>query len=250
MKIGVLDSGFGGLSVLKTAVELMPNEDFVYFADTKNAPYGRKTRKEVRELVMKAVEFLVLHDVKAIVVACNTGTSVAVKRLREKYDIPIIGMEPAIKPALKLDKQKKVLLFATKLTLREKKLQKLIHKLKATDRVDTIALQELVQYAEDFDFSEETILPYLKKKLKKVKWKQYSSVVLGCTHFLFFRDYFKKLLPKDIQIIDGNEGTVKHLMNNMQSSQKEEKGKIEYFNSGEKLDKETYEKYISFLEIL
>jgi len=248
MKIGVLDSGFGGLSVLKTAVEMIPNEDFVYFADTKNAPYGRKTRKEVRALVLKSVEFLTLHDVKGIVVACNTGTSVAVKQLRKIYDIPIIGMEPAIKPALQINEQKKVLLFATKLTLKEKKLHKLIHKLEAEERIDMIALQELVRYAEDFDFSEKTIVPYLMKKLRKVSWKKYSSVVLGCTHFLFFKKYFEKMLPEHIQIVDGNEGTVRHLINNIELSKSKKKGKIEYFNSGKKIKQKVFKKYMKLLK--
>ena len=98
--IGVFDSGIGGLTVLKKIIEILPNEKYIYYADTDNVPYGTKPKDEVKKYINQAVEFLISKNVKAIVVACNTATSIAVKELREKYTIPIIGIEPAAKPAV------------------------------------------------------------------------------------------------------------------------------------------------------
>jgi glutamate racemase len=126
--IGVFDSGLGGLSVLATLQKLLPNESYIYVGDSKNAPYGTKSKEEVLELSRQICNQLVSLDVKAIVIACNTATSAAVNQLREEYDIPIIGMEPAVKPALRQSKGK-VAVLATEMTLKEEKFQKLIESL-------------------------------------------------------------------------------------------------------------------------
>ena len=121
--IGFLDSGVGGLSVLREAVRVLPAEDFIYFGDSANAPYGTKTVKEIRDLTFKAVENLMDYDIKALVVACNTATSVAIKELRNSFDIPILGMEPAVKPAVEVTDKKRIMVIATPVTIREDKLK-------------------------------------------------------------------------------------------------------------------------------
>ncbi|MGB1243021.1 MAG: glutamate racemase, partial [Chitinophagales bacterium] len=126
MNIAFFDSGVGGISVLKEALTLLPNENYLYFADSKNAPYGVKSSEHIRSLMLDATDFLAQQNIKALVVACNTGTSVAIKDLRKKYSFPIIGMEPAIKPALLNDLSKKVLVFATERTLLEDKFHSLV----------------------------------------------------------------------------------------------------------------------------
>ena len=167
MKIAFFDSGIGGLSVLQTAMQVLPPQQYIYFADSKHAPYGTKSKKEIKKLMFEAVDFLQTKKIDALVVACNTATSAAIKDLRKHYDVPIIGMEPAIKPAIEKSKKKKVILFATELTLKEKKLKNLIQKLDAKKKVTKIPLQELVIYGEEMKWDSPEVLNYLEKKLKK-----------------------------------------------------------------------------------
>ena len=184
--IGVFDSGLGGISVARQIAKDMPAEHVLYFGDSANAPYGIKTPEQVRALSFDIVERFVRQGVKAVVIACNTATSAAVNDLREHYDIPIIGMEPALKVACDRGDvpsdphhiPQRVIVAATPLTLRERKFAKLM------DRFD----------------SNNTIFK-----------EPIDSVVLGCTHFVFYRDYFRELLPERAAVIDGNEGTVRHL---------------------------------------
>ena len=118
MRIGFFDSGIGGLTVLSEALKRLPNHEYLYYADTQHAPYGPKPKEEVREYVFHAIDFLVDEGAEIIVIACNTATSIAVAELREKYSIPIIGMEPAVKPAIEhvANSSKRVLVTATPLT--------------------------------------------------------------------------------------------------------------------------------------
>ena len=120
MAIGVFDSGVGGISVLRELVALMPQENYIYFGDSKNAPYGTKTLEEVQKLTMADAAYLREQGIKALVVACNTATSAAIDLLRETYqDIPVIGIEPALKPAVQMGEHPRVLVMATPMTLRE-----------------------------------------------------------------------------------------------------------------------------------
>ncbi len=247
MYIGFFDSGMGGLTVLKTALHQMPNEKYIYFADSKNTPYGTKSKEVVHQLVLNAVEQIAPYNLKAMVVACNTATSTSLKILREIYDFPIIGMEPAIKPALEIDPDKKVLLFATDLTLKEKKLENLIARLNGQQRVDKISLQELVQYAEDFRMEDLEVLKYLNTKLKNINWEEYSSVVLGCTHFIFYKNYFKKLLPDQIEIIDGNLGTILNLKNQIIPTKRKVPSPVRFLNSGESISSNAFKRYLNIL---
>ena len=116
--IGVFDSGIGGLTVLKKIIEILPNENYIYYADTDNVPYGTKPKDEVKKYINDAVDFLISKKVKAIVIACNTATAIAAEELRKKYDIPIIGIEPAAKPAVQNRGEKRVLIMATPTTIR------------------------------------------------------------------------------------------------------------------------------------
>ncbi|KAF5033679.1 Glutamate racemase 2 [anaerobic digester metagenome] len=242
MKIGVFDSGIGGITVLHDAVKMLPNEDYIYYADTMNVPYGTKPKEEVKKYIFYAIDFIVSQGVKAIVVACNTATSVAIEELRNRYSIPIIGMEPAVKPAVEKNKNadKRILVTATELTLKQDKLQNLIAKLDNEHIVDLLSLQELVRFAEKFDFSEETVLPYLKERLSNFDLSNYGTVVLGCTHFTFFKDMIQKLLPEDVDIIDGNMGTVNNLRRILEEMNllNEGNGNIDFYNSGVRVEEQ------------
>ncbi|NLM74641.1 MAG: glutamate racemase [Clostridiaceae bacterium] len=249
MYIGFFDSGIGGLSVLKEALKILPNENYIYYGDTENAPYGTKTKEEVKDLTFRAVEFLDKHKIKALVVACNTATSAAVRELREKYSFPIIGMEPAIKPAVENNqkKGKRVLTLATPLTLKEEKFQSLISKFDVEHIVDMLPAPKLVEFAEKFIFSGPCVENYL-RDIMPANINEYGTVVLGCTHFPLFRDVLSKLLPESTDIIDGNRGTVNHLYDILKKrnllNPSSEKGQVIFYKSGKLVEDESLiEKY-------
>lgn len=238
MKIGVFDSGIGGLSVLHQAMQMFPQENFIYYADVDHVPYGTKTKEEIIKYTSEAVDFLVKEGVKAIVIACNTATSAAIQELRERYSLPIIGMEPAVKKAIDFHPEKRVLVIATPMTVQGEKLHNLIEKVDTEHLVDAIALPKLVTFAEEEIFEDEVISAYLQEEFKQLNLEDYSSIVLGCTHFNYFKESLKKLLPKGVKFLDGNEGTIKKLISeleNINALEKNEKRKIEYYYSGRKL---------------
>ncbi len=236
MSIAFFDSGIGGVTVLHDALKMIPSEDYIYFADTLNAPYGTKSRVEVRELVFNAVDYIVSLGVTAVVIACNTATSVAIEDLRKRYSIPVIGMEPAVKPAVERTggTQKRVLVTATPLTLKEEKLKNLIDRIDNEHIVDLLPLPGLVQFAENFEFHENIVSQYLIKELAPCDLKRYGTIVLGCTHFIFYRNLLKKIIPHGIDIIDGNTGTINHLKKVIESKENPGtgNGKIKWYCSG------------------
>ena len=250
MKIGFFDSGMGGLSVLYEAQRAMPRADFLYYADCDRAPYGEKTEAQVAEYVFSAVEFLVRQGAEAIVLACNTATSVAVKALRAHYSIPIIGMEPAVKRALDLSDRGRILVTGTPITLRGDKLRDLIGELDASHLVDLLPLPGLVKFAERGEFVSDEVESYLKKELSRFDLNGYSFLVLGCTHFNYFKDTLSALLPPHVRIVDGNGGTVRQLIRRI-GGEAEGTGEIRYFISDREVtcpeDKERIDRFLSRL---
>lgn len=239
MRIGFFDSGIGGLTVLHQALRLLPNEDYIYYADTLHVPYGEKPKEEVKGYIFDAIDFIANQGVKAVVIACNTATSVAVQDLRKRYKFPIIGIEPAVKPAVQQweEERKKVLVLATNLTLREDKFNDLVKSVDHLDLVEKLPLPELVQFAENFEFDEEKIVPFLRGKLSFFDLNEYGTVVLGCTHFPFFENSLKKILPEGVNIISGSIGTVKNLKRKLESRNQvgNGTGNISFFHSGNKV---------------
>ncbi len=212
--IGVFDSGLGGISVAHEIRRAMPHERVLYFGDSANAPYGTKTPEQVRELSFAIVEHFVKQGVKAVVIACNTATSAAVNELRDTYEIPIIGMEPALKVACDRGhgERQRVIVAATPLTLRERKFAALMDRFKADHTIHPEPCPDLVSIVEsgrldDHDLVMRTLHGYF----NHYDLDSIDAVVLGCTHFVFYRGYFRELLPDSAAIIDGNEGTVRHL---------------------------------------
>jgi len=243
MKIGFFDSGMGGITVLTEAVNFLKPAEFIYYADTKNVPYGVKPKKEVKKLVFDSVDFLISKKIDILVVACNTATSVAIKDIRKKYDIPIIGMEPAVKPAvINSSKKKRVLVTATELTLKEKKYNKLVQRIDKNHRVDSLSLGTLVDYVEKEVFDKKKIFKYLEKRFKDIDLRLYETVVLGCTHFIFYKEYFREFLPDHIEIIDGNIGTVRHLKDVLIEKKlyksNIERSKVKFYSSKNKIEDE------------
>lgn len=238
MKIGVYDSGIGGISVLHEALSQLPEEDYVYYADTLHVPYGTKPKEEVKGYIFEAVDFMQQQQVKALVIACNTATVVAVEELRKRYSFPIIGMEPAVKPGLEASCGKRVLVMATSLALKQDKFLRLLKQIDGERQVDLLPAPELVDFAEGFVFEEETILAYLQEKLQPFDLKEYGTIVLGCTHFLYFKNILKKHVPEHISIVDGNQGTIRNLKRILREKDKinEGHGNVNFYISGRKVD--------------
>ncbi|ALC83766.1 MULTISPECIES: glutamate racemase [Bacillus] len=213
MKIAFFDSGIGGITVLHEAMKQLPREDFVFFADTLHVPYGTKSKADVKEYVKQSVETIREEEVKALVIACNTATSIAVSELRNTYDFPIIGMEPAVKPALEISRSagKRVLVFATPLTLKQSKYTQLVSRIDDQRLVDSLPLPELVELCERLNFESQEVIDYFTEKLSSFDLNNYGTVVLGCTHYPFYKHVLRSILPNHIQIVDGSVGTVHRL---------------------------------------
>lgn len=240
--IGIFDSGLGGISVVKEMHKLYPAENIIYFGDSQFAPYGEKQRYEITARCIEICEFLISKGVKAIVIACNTATSAAVDTLRKRYpDLPIIGMEPALKPAIELSRQHCVAVMATNFTLKEKKFRNLMHNYQEDNTIIKIPCPELVQMVENNQLDDiSAIEKQIHYYFNGLDLDKLDVVVLGCTHFIFFRKHIQRILGKDISIIDGNEGTCRHLMDimikNNEQNTADETGSISIYNSSKEED--------------
>lgn len=210
--IGIFDSGVGGISVLKTALELLPKERFVYYGDSAHAPYGTRPEEEVRVLARNVTDFLLNKGCKAIVIACNTATCAAAQTLRqENADLIIVGMEPALKLAHDTCPEGTIAVLATPLSLSSAKYRALYEKYgEHSVSVPCAGLMELVEKGET-DSAEVT--EYLSEKLGPFLTDgSLSAVVLGCTHYVFLKDAVKRVVGDRVRVLDGNEGTVRQLM--------------------------------------
>lgn len=245
--IGVLDSGVGGLTVWHEARNALPDHNFLYYADRDHAPYGEKTRAEILDLTLQCVSAMETYGLQALVIACNTATSAAVRELRKIYDFPVIGMEPAVKPAISHEPNKRVLVLATPLTLKEEKFRKLVDQIDRERKVDCIAMPELVRFAESGIFSGEPVERYLFQQLNLVDWSEYSTVVLGCTHFIYFKDCLRSYLPNQLTIIDGNAGTIRQLKRQV-SEGVGPAGQLKFLNSGKEVKMSNFQRWLDFLE--
>lgn len=203
--IGIFDSGIGGISIWKEIHQLLPNEHTIYLADSKNAPYGQKSKQEIINLCIKNTELLIKKGCKIIVVACNTATTNAIKHLRATYDIPFIGIEPAIKPAALHTKTKSIGILATKGTLTSE----LFHNtselysdnIKITEQIG----KGLVELIESGKTDTEDMTSLLKKHLEPMLAQNIDYLVLGCSHYPFLIKQIRQLLPYNITIIDSGK---------------------------------------------
>lgn len=210
--IGVFDSGLGGVSVLRQMRYLMPAEQFLYYGDCANAPYGTRTVEEVRDLTIKHVSRLLDQGCKAIVVACNTATSCAIKELREMYsDIPIVGIEPAIKPAVTEHPGGNILVMATPMTLKQQKFNKLMHKYEDQANIIPVPCPGLMEFIESGDFDGEKFNIYLHELFEGIKERPLDGIVLGCTHYPFVQDTILEMVGEHVDLYDGAIGTAKEM---------------------------------------
>lgn len=219
--IGVFDSGVGGISVLKELVSVMPDENYLYFGDSANAPYGIKTTQQVRELTLQAAQKLVARGIKALVVACNTATAAAIEDLRKAYpDLIVVGIEPAIKPAAEKYKQGTIGIMATHVTLKEEKLKHQMEHFPDTTFV-SIPAPGLVELVEAGLADSRQTYDLLKPILEPHKGSL-QALVLGCTHYPFAKAAIHGILG-EIPLYDGGYGTARQTKRCL-----EEKGLLHY----------------------
>ena len=214
--VGFLDSGLGGISVLGEAMRLLPDENFIYFGDTKNIPYGDKPPEQVYHFTHAAVMRLLDEGCKAIVIACNTATSAAAGQLRQELDIPIIGMEPALKPASLMDGDGKVLVMATRVTLSLPKFESLMERF-GHDAI-RVPCPGLMECVEDGALTGERVERLLAELLVPYRDLPVKAVVLGCTHYPFLKPTIARFFPPEVHLVDGNLGTARQLKRRLEEA--------------------------------
>lgn len=206
--IGLFDSGIGGTSIWKEVYGLLPNENTIYLADSKNAPYGLKSKDEIIQLSCKNTELLLEANCKIIVVACNTATTNAIKELRAKYDVPFIGIEPAIKPAAIQSQTQTIGILATKGTLNSSLFHENVAKHSDVTIIEQIG-HGLVQLIENGDLDSPEMKELLESYLLPMVEKNIDYLVLGCSHYPYLIPQIKKIIPSSIKIIDSGEAVAK-----------------------------------------
>lgn len=206
--IAVFDSGVGGISVLRELLRQMPDERYLYFGDSANAPYGQRSTQEVRQLTLAAAEQLMERGVKALVVACNTATAAAITLLRQLYpDTIIIGIEPALKLAADRFPGGHIGVMATPVTLREEKFHQQMERFPGV-QISTIPMPELVELVEAGHRDDPEVDAVLQPVLAPYAGKL-DAVVLGCTHYPFAANAIRRILGDRTVILDGGEGTAR-----------------------------------------
>ncbi|MEN9876068.1 MAG: glutamate racemase [Bacteroidota bacterium] len=206
--IGIFDSGIGGTSIWQEIHQLLPNEKTIYLADSKNAPYGQKSKQEIVDLSMKNTDFLLKMDCKLIVVACNTATTNAIQELRAKYTVPFIGIEPAIKPAATNSKTQTIGILATKGTLNSELFHKATEMYQDTRIIEQVG-HGLVQLIEGGQINSIEMEQLLHSYLQPMIEANIDYLVLGCSHYPYLIPQIKKMLPDHIQIIDSGQAVAR-----------------------------------------
>lgn len=203
--IGIFDSGVGGLTVYREIKKILPNESYIYIGDTSRFPYGNKSRENILEISSQIVEYLISCNVKLIIIACGTVTSQALEYLKSKYNIPIIGIiEPTVQKAINIT-TKKIGIIATEGTIRSKEWEKAIHNKNPKVKIISKATPLLAPMAEEGWTNNEIASMIIHKYMKSLKIEKIEKLILGCTHYVLFRDLIKNELGNDVEIIDTGE---------------------------------------------
>ncbi len=205
--IALFDSGVGGLSILLEIQKILPNETTIFLADQKNIPYGKKTQQQLKEITSKITQFLIRHETKLLVIACNTATCYTIDHLRANFDIPIIGTVPAIKSAAKISKKSKIAVLSTKATAKSLYVKSLIKSFAKGVDVTTIECPGLEQAVETLN--EAKIDKLLENYAGKIIEYEADVAVLGCTHYPLVKKKLSKLLGTSVKIIDSGPSIAK-----------------------------------------
>lgn len=246
-KIGIFDSGIGGVTVLREIIKILPNEKYIYYSDSKNNPYGDKSKEKIIERCEEIFRFLLERKCKAVVIACNTASAVAAGYLREKYkDVPIIAIEPAYKMVHDYSYDKETLVMATKGTIESEKFNLLYRKYDnhKTTLLECVGLADVIE-----EGNEDKIKNYLEKNIGEYKGKV-ENVVLGCTHYPLVQKEIGQVLGGNVKFFNGASRLTVHLKDVLEEnnllSERQKQGKIEFIDSLGKREKE--ERFYKFLE--
>ncbi len=234
--VGFFDSGLGGISVLQQTRKLLPAENYLYFGDSFRSPYGVRSADEVTALSVQAAELLLSEGAKAIVIACNTATSAAAAELRQRYpEIPIIGTEPALKPAVERHPGGRILVMATAMTLKEQKFRSLWMQYADQAEIVPVSCTGLMEFVERGQLDGEEVERYLLEKLEPFSGVPVDAVVLGCTHYPFLRPVLRRRLGDGPEILDGADGVARQLRRQLESRDllrlSDSLGTVEFRNS-------------------
>ena len=236
--VGFFDSGLGGISVLRQTVKTLPMENCLYFGDSLHAPYGVRTPEEVTALTLDACRRLVNCGCKALVIACNTATSAAIGTLRQVFsNLPVIGIEPAIKPAAEKYRGGRILMLATPMTVREEKFQRLRAQYADLAEIVPVACPGLMEFVEQGILRGERVETYLREKLAPYLEEPADAVVLGCTHYPFLHGAIRSVIGIRPEIIDGSTGVAMQLQRKLSEkgwlNPGPQAGRVEFRNSVE-----------------
>lgn len=248
--IAVFDSGMGGISVLREMAKLMPNEDFIYFGDSVNAPYGTKSLEEVRTLTIGHIRYFIEEKhAKAIAVACNTATSAAVRILRQMYpEVPLVGVEPAIKPAVNSSRHPVIVVMATPRTLMEEKFHNLEHQYEDRATIYPLPCPGLMEYVEQGILNGPELEAFLRRLLSPYLDKNITGIVLGCTHYPFVQDTIAKIAGPQVTLFDGSLGTARELLRRLTVAalcqDRSHKGSVTFCNSSKDPERIRLSKYL------
>ena len=211
--IGLFDSGIGGLSIYNEIKNSIPNESTIYIADNLNAPYGKKAESEIIQLSIKNTQKLVDLHCKLIIVACNTATTNAIEVLRKKFNIPIVGIEPAIKPAMLETKSNNIGVLATEKTLSSNLFLQTSDRFSKGINIHEQIGFDLVKIIEENGINEELLIPKLREYIEPMLEKNIDHLVLGCTHYYYLMYLLKKILPNGVKILDSSRAVTKRVQN-------------------------------------
>ncbi len=236
LPVAFFDSGLGGISVLRQTVRLLPNENYLYYGDSLHAPYGVREPDDVLSLCERAVELLLARGIKALVLACNTATSAAAAQLRAHYpSLPIIGIEPALKPAVARHTGGRILVMATPMTLREEKFRRLSAQYQTQAQIIPVPCPGLMEYVEHGILRGEAVERYLQQQLAPHLHEPVSAIVLGCTHYPFLTAAIRRVVGAVPEIIDGSMGVAAQLGRRLDAcglrNPSSRVGRVEFLNS-------------------
>ena len=233
LKIGVFDSGLGGLTVVKALSEVIKGADIFYVADTKNAPYGEKTPDQILQYSLDITQHLIkMHHIDALILACNTATSFAIKRLRELYpNLIIIGTEPGVKPAIEQTETGRIGVLATPATLKGEKYQELVKQLSLGKDVALYeqACPGLVEQIESGAIASSTTKTLLIKWLRPMIDNNVDTIVLGCTHYPLVGEIIEDIMDVNVTLIETGSAIAKHLLQLSKKNSHKNEGKLTIF---------------------
>ena len=235
--VAIFDSGVGGISVLQQVQQQLPFENLIYFADSAHAPYGDKTPADVEARAFTIMNFFEQQDAKAVVIACNTATAVAIDNLRARYACPIIGLEPAIKPATALQPKGVIAVLATANTLASEKYQRLKVQFAGAATIIDCACHGLVEYIEAGRQDSAEFYQLLSRYLQPLQNQHVDAIVLGCTHYPFMKPQLQQIIGHGVAIIDSAEAVARQLQRQLDKNQlfnndENDSGQLRFYSNG------------------